>query len=143
MSDNIYKTKQRAVILDCLKENSENAMSVDEIVYALKQKGSAVGRTTVYRYTDSLCKSGEVRRFSDGSSKSATFQYVAFHKDCENHMHLKCTNCGKLEHLSCDFMNGVCGHIMSHHKFMVDNSKTTLFGLCEECLAKEKNNGSY
>ena len=133
MAENSYRTKQRSVILECLQENSNTAFTIDEIVELLKNKGEPVGRTTVYRYIENLTKSGEVRRFAEGGKKSSTFQYMNHHKECEEHMHLKCVSCGKLIHLSCDFMNEVCSHIMTHHNFKVDNSKTTILGLCEEC----------
>lgn len=139
MSENNYKTKQRSVILQCLKENCERSYTIDEIVELLRAQGETVGRTTVYRYIESLSKSGQVRRFAEGGKKSATFQFMSNHEDCEEHMHLKCINCGKLIHLGCDFMNGVCGHIEQHHNFRVDNSKTTILGVCEDCFQKGEN----
>ena len=134
MSENIYKTKQRSIILKLLEDNSENSFTIDEIVALLKKNGEPVGRTTVYRYVENLSKSGEVRRFYEGGKSSATYQYVKKENHCAEHMHLKCTECGKLIHLGCDFMNGVCSHIEEHHKFLVNNSKTTILGICEDCL---------
>lgn len=140
MSESSYKTKQRQLILDCLSQNKDKSYTVDEIVDMLKQSGSMVGRTTVYRYCDALSKNGTLRFFLQGNGKSTTYQYIEHHEDCHEHMHLKCVKCGKFIHLGCDFMSGVCEHIMQHHGFTVDNSKTTLMGLCSECAQKEENN---
>lgn len=137
MPESSYKTKQRAVILDCLKRNSDREFTVDELVDLLRSESVAVGRTTVYRYIDFLSQSGDVRKFVADSGRGATFQYVEHKHECEEHMHLKCIKCGRLEHLGCDFMSGVCEHIMQHHYFKVDNSKTTLLGLCKDCLKEE------
>lgn len=142
MADSIYKTKQRAVILECLKDNLEKSYTVDAIVELLKDRGEPVGRTTVYRYIDCLVESGSVRKFISDNGKSATYQFVEHCGDCFEHMHLKCIKCGKLEHLGCDFMSGVCGHIMEHHNFKVDNSKTTIFGICADCMKKEEEGGN-
>lgn len=143
MADNGYKTKQRALILECMKLNKEKALTVDEICEELKKADVSVGRTTVYRYVDSLQKNGSVRRFSEEKGKSATYQYVESHSLCQEHLHMKCTNCGKLVHLSCDFMSGVCSHLYEHHRFRVDNSKTTIFGICDSCYSKEQQNGTH
>lgn len=142
MAENQYKTKQRTLISECMKNNREKALTVDEICEELKKMGVSVGRTTVYRYIDSLQKSGEVRRFSEEKGKSATYQYVDGHSRCHEHLHMKCTTCGKLVHLSCDFMSGVCSHLYEHHKFRVDNSKTTIFGICDSCYVKEQQDGT-
>lgn len=143
MSENQYKTKQRTVILSCLRSNKEKALTVDEICEKLRETGVSVGRTTVYRYLDSLLESGSVRKFLEQKGKSATFQYVESSDCCLEHLHIKCTSCGKLVHLSCDFLNEVCSHIMLHHNFRVDNSKTTILGLCDNCYKKEQNNGTH
>lgn len=142
MADSRYKTKQRTLISECMKENKEKALTVDGICEELKKRGVSVGRTTVYRYLDSLTKSGEVRRFSEEKGKSAAFQYVESHYSCNDHLHMKCSSCDKLVHLNCDFMSGVCAHLYEHHKFRVDNSKTTIFGICESCYAKEHGDGT-
>lgn len=143
MAENQYKTKQRTLISECMKNNREKALTVDEICEELKKMGVSVGRTTVYRYIDSLQKSGEVRRFSEEKGKSATYQYVDGHSRCHEHLHMKCTTCGKLVHLSCEFMSGVCSHLYEHHKFRVDNSKTTIFGICDSCYVKEQQDGTH
>ena len=54
MEKTSYKTRQRADILGCLRDNAEKSMTVDEIVLELSKRGCVVGRTTVYRYLDSL-----------------------------------------------------------------------------------------
>lgn len=141
MTDSGYKTKQKSVILDFLKKNCDREFTVDGLVELLKAQSVTVGRTTVYRYLDYLVRTGDVRKFVSDKTRQATFQYIEHKHECEEHMHLKCMKCGKLIHLSCDFMNGVCKHILSHHGFVVDNAKTTLLGLCEDCCKEEQANG--
>lgn len=133
MSDITYKTKQRSVILQCLMDNCDRAFTIDELVDELKSSGEVVGRTTVYRYIDRLVQSGQVRKFLFDSTKSAAYQYINHHNDCLKHMHLKCIKCGKFVHLGCDYMNDVCAHIRNDHGFIVDNSKTTILGVCADC----------
>lgn len=143
MPDNLYKTKQRSLIMKCLKQNSENAYTVDEIELILKNTGSAIGKTTIYRYVKSLEQSGFVRRFVPEDKKSATYQFVEHSENCKTHIHLKCINCGKLIHLECDIVNDMCSHIMLNHGFSVDKSKTTVLGLCEQCLESEEKDETH
>ncbi len=133
MIKNEYRTRQRSEILLCLKKNSQKHLTVDEITELLHSSGSQVGKTTVYRAIDKLVSEGVVRKYDYGNGKSACYQYISDGEACAEHFHLKCTACGQLFHVECDFLNGVSGHIFEHHKFSVDNTKTVLYGICEEC----------
>lgn len=131
-----YNTKQKQIILDCLMSNSHKLMTCDEISDALKESGTPVGKATLYRFLDSLVLSGDARKLSDDSKKSAAYQLIDKEMDCHSHMHLKCTVCGALIHLGCDFMSDVGEHIFKHHNFIIDNSKTLIYGTCSACSVK-------
>ena len=134
MRTDTYNTRQKQLIYELLKNNSEAQFTCEDISDLLKKEGTPVGKTTVYRYLDKLCADGTVRKFSD--TKSATFQFVNADLRCDDHMHLKCTSCGKFIHLGCEFMNSVGKHIMEHHSFTIDNSKTVILGVCEKCSSE-------
>ena len=53
------------------------------------------------------------------------------------HLHLKCTRCGRLFHLDCDFMDELRQHLLEEHGFLLQCSGDLLHGLCQECAAKE------
>ena len=129
----IYKTRQRSQILNCLIENSSKHLTADEISVILKEKNCEVGKTTVYRSLEKLIKEGSVRKYIYEEGRSACFQYVDGNENCHQHFHLKCIECGKLMHLECDYLSDLEKHIFEHHKFIVDNTKTVLYGVCEEC----------
>ncbi len=142
MEKTSYKTRQRSDILDCLRDNAEKSMTVDEIAQELSKRGCVVGRTTVYRYLDSLIGLGEVRRFLREGEKSSAFQFVGDHNECSEHIHLRCKNCGKFVHLGCGFMRGANEHLLKDHGFCVDNEKTILVGVCADCMKGDEENGS-
>lgn len=129
----IYKTRQRSQILNCLIENSSKHLTADEISVILKEKNCEVGKTTVYRSLEKLINEGSVRKYICEEGRSACFQYVDGNENCHQHFHLKCIECGKLMHLECDYLSDLEKHIFEHHKFIVDNTKTVLYGVCEEC----------
>ena len=138
MRETTYQTKQKQAILESLQSGAQRSLTVDEITARINENGGKVGRTTVYRHLEALLAQGRVRKFSDGSGKCATFQFVPDPGDCEDHMHLKCARCGKYIHLDCDEMQQVNAHIFEAHHFRVDNVQSLLVGLCEDCLKEER-----
>ncbi len=128
-----YNTKQKKIISDFLSKNTAKQYTCDEISEILKNEGTPVGKTTVYRYVEKLVSEGKLRKITGGNSKSAQYQYIDERMDCNSHMHLKCLKCGEFIHLGCDFLNNVSEHIYEHHRFRIDNSRSVLYGLCDKC----------
>ena len=136
MSKTKYNTKQKQLIYDYLVANRDKLQSCDEISDSLKTSGTPVGKATLYRFLDSLVSSGDARKIVDDGKKGAAYQLLDKDMNCHGHMHLKCSNCGSIIHLGCEFMNSVGEHILEHHQFKIDNSKTFIYGLCCECSEK-------
>ena len=136
MSKVTYNTKQKQTIYEFLENNCDVFMSCDEILDSLKASGTPVGKATLYRFLDNLVSSGDARKVVDDGKKSAAYRLVDKAMNCDGHMHLKCTCCGRLEHLGCEFMDSVGLHILEHHQFKIDNSKTMIYGLCGDCSGK-------
>lgn len=130
-----YRTKQREIILDYLKKCQDGHVTIDEVTDHLKNEGNKVGRTTIYRYMEKLADEGFLRKYYIEEGVGACYQYQGDDVSCRNHFHLKCVKCGKLFHVSCDFLQQIEEHVYEHHHFLVDNSKTVLYGICEDCQA--------
>ena len=137
MEQKSYNTRQRTQVLDCLVNNKAKHMTADEISGWLKDNDIVVGKTTVYRTLEKLVSEGKARKYISEEGKSACFQYVDKEGHCEEHFHLKCTECGKLIHVQCDYLAELEQHVFQHHKFEVDNTKTVLYGVCEECRGND------
>lgn len=129
-----YKTKQKEMIENAVKNSKQEHITVDSLVNTLESLGEKVGRTTVYRALERLNEEGIVRKYHT-AGESACYQYVS-DEDCYEHFHLKCEDCGKLIHIECDHIAQLGEHINEHHGFKVNKLKTVLYGLCEECAAK-------
>lgn len=125
-----YKTKQRELILSYLKNTDHPHVSAGDIAAHLRSV-SSVGTATVYRQLEKMVEAGLVRKYNlDGG---ACYQYVGSAEGCREHFHLKCLGCGTLIHVDCDFLCGLGPHILEHHGFEVDNSRTVMYGMCREC----------
>ena len=129
-----YSTRQRAEILNFLKDCSSHVTAGDIITH-LKESGAHVSAATVYRTLDTLCKSGYVKKYIIDERSGACYEYAHGH-ECDTHFHLKCLKCGALIHLSCDFLDKMNSHILEEHGFTVSSGKTVIYGICADCKGK-------
>lgn len=136
-----YATKKRSMILEYLMEHSDKDVTVKEIEEKLNQKeADSVNMTTIYRYLDKLAKEGMVLKHTSENGKKSTFQYVEPSHECQNHLHMKCSNCGRIYHIDCGFMDELKEHIYKHHHFTLLCKTSMLYGICEECNRTEDEN---
>ena len=126
-----YSTKQRSAILDFLKENNAHVTAAD-IAFHLKELGVSVSTATVYRTLEKLVGEGVVRKMFVDQGHSACYQYID-NGTCSEHFHLKCIKCGRLIHLSCDFLQEMESHIFDDHGFTVSSGRTVIYGVCHAC----------
>ena len=131
-----YSTRQRALILEFMKESGSHH-TVSDIVEGLKSQGVNIGIATVYRALDRLTATGEVKKFVIDEKSGACYQYAST-LECNRHFHLKCIRCGKLIHLSCEFLSEMEKHILQDHGFVVSAGKTVIYGVCNACSLDEK-----
>jgi len=132
-----YKTKQREILLEILKSQSDRHLTVKDIMKELRSKEVNVGQTTVYRYLDKLVSSGELRKYQAHDGLSTCYQYAG-DGNCHNHYHFMCVNCGELTHLECKHIDSLANHVFDEHEFTVDCFKTVFYGICKNCNGVKK-----
>ena len=130
-----YQTKQRAQILDYFIAHAEHHVTAVELLQAFATLPKPISLATIYRQLERLESEGLVRRYTTDERGGACWQYCGGHA-CTTHFHLKCTECGTLIHVTCDYLDGIGDHILSQHGFVVDHSRTVFYGVCEQCRAK-------
>ncbi|MBP9989022.1 MAG: transcriptional repressor [Ruminococcus sp.] len=131
--DTTYTTRQGELILSLLKNQAGKHFTAEEIMNSLSQAGHPVGKATIYRHLDKLIKIGQVRKYIVDEGSSACYEYLSSTQDCHRHYHLKCSVCGKLIHMECEYLDEVASHVLSHHGFVVSPEKTVLYGICRQC----------
>lgn len=132
-----YNTRQKGLLLDCLRRNSARAMSVEELTVLLSAESDAPpGKSTVYRLVSRLAEEGAVRRFEDPETRKAKYQ-IFDSEACHHHLHLKCVECGKLLHMDHAQSERIIGGIIDDSGFAVSEAETTLFGTCVECRTEK------
>lgn len=128
-----YRTAARTHITDFLKKNADRSVSVHDIMKSLEEDSFEVNISTVYRYLGKLSEEGVVNKYSSDNGEQALFQYTAPSRNCDDHLHMQCKECGRMIHLDCDFMDEITEHIMKHHGFEISCKGSVLYGICEKC----------
>lgn len=122
-----YNTHQRKSLIDFLQSNSSKAFTIEEIISEVGE----ISQSTAYRLMTKLVEEGLVHRTVKGNSRSFVYQYIT-DKKCEGHLHMKCTDCGKVYHLDSSVTAQIQSNIMDSISFEVD-SHTVLLGKCSVC----------
>jgi len=125
-----YKTKQRDLILSVF--SSAYYFTADEIYEKLLPD---VNKSTVYRNLEKLTESGKItRELSKDGSKSIYRLNPTAH--CEGHLHLICSNCGGVIHLSEADSDKLEKVLKKSYGFSVNDNATVISGVCENCSKK-------
>lgn len=128
-----YQTQPRKKLIDYLQRNAERQFTIDELLLEMDE---TVARSSMYRLLNKLTQEGIVRRSVRAGERQSAYQIIAC-QDCHHHLHLQCTGCGKVMHLSDEatrkarkIMNGAEG-------FELDYEKSLLYGVCTKCQQRE------
>lgn len=139
-----YSTRQKREMLSFLKKHDLQHYSVDELVFEMQQQGEKIGRSTAYRFLETLAEQGGVRKYQSAQG-TTLYQHVENSAACGEHFHMMCQKCGKLYHVDCDLMASLAQHIASNHNFQIDPRETMLVGICARCMDSQEaelNHGS-
>lgn len=128
-----YATEKRNKILEYLITHKDEDISVKDIERHLEEEGMSANITTIYRYLEKLEADGKVLKRVGEQGNKSTFQYVKPEASCHNHLHMKCSGCGKIYHMDCGFMRDFQQHIYEHHHFKLECKTSMLYGLCGKC----------
>lgn len=131
-----YNTQQKQELINFLTRNSQKAFSIDEICEAMAADVSCIsppGRSTVYRLIPKLLEENIIRQFSRGSGRKIVYQIVGG-DECSHHLHLKCSRCGRIFHMSQKASEELSKKICQSNDFTVDALETVIFGVCKECI---------
>ncbi len=120
-------TRQRAAVLDML-DSLNQFTSAQDIHARLRDSGSTVGLTTVYRTLQSLADASQVDviRTDDGE---------AMYRRCttEHHHHLVCRRCGRTIEVDSPTVESWADEVAKRHGFGDINHTLEIYGICPDC----------
>lgn len=124
-------TPQRQIILDALCDAGGHA-TPDDVYARVRDRSTAINRTTVYRTLSFLCDTGLV---TSTTSASGHLEYeIAGQRP---HHHLVCQQCGAATEMPHEPVGPLWERIRDEYGFAVSHgTHLTLFGLCAQCRSK-------
>lgn len=125
-SVNLRKTPARTAVNEFLL-NSSSPVDVEQVIKYLRSKNLNTNKVTVYRIMDFMFENGIVNRLEFGEGK---YRYE-LQKD--DHHHLICTNCGRIEDVEDKYMEEFEREIKQRKGFLVKSHSLEFFGLCHLC----------
>lgn len=125
-SAKLKKTSARFTVLQFL-DHVKTPQSAEEIFAHIVKEHESVDRATVYRILDTFYKKGLVNRleFSEGKYR--------FELSGEDHHHLLCERCGRIEDVSDCGVQSLEKEIMEKKHFFVKKHSLEFFGVCASC----------
>ena len=133
MEKTFYNTLSRSAIDGIFVGNKDKSYSANDILSILDEMGIQVNKTTVYRYLTKLTENNVLIKFVAEKGEKTLYKYNDKNLGCDNHLHLKCSVCGKIEHLGCNFMEEFKMHVLKDHGFLLNCSSSILYGVCKKC----------
>ncbi len=128
-------TNQREMILKELKLSKEH-LSADELYERIKKRMPRISLATVYRNLEILSEAGIVAKLEVGG-RQKRFDY-----DVENHDHIYCVNCNRVDNLTLD-QKPIHDPSMIHSDgYTITGCRLEVSGLCPECQKKLEKKGS-
>ncbi len=121
------RTKQRAAVEDLLR-STQDFRTAQQLHAELRQAGSGVGLTTVYRNLALMAQAGEVDVLlgEDGEAR-----YRACSAD--HHHHLVCRSCGYTVEVQAGAVERWAQRTAAEHGFSDVTHTVEIVGLCETC----------
>jgi Fur family ferric uptake transcriptional regulator len=123
-------TAQRVAVLEALAGHPHAA--VDELHATVAQRIPGIALQSVHGIVNDVTTAGIVRRVSLPGAPSAL--YELFRGD--NHHHLQCVSCGRVEDVECTVGEAPCLHPSHDHGMRVLEASVTFRAICPECERK-------
>jgi Fe2+ or Zn2+ uptake regulation protein len=126
----LRSTRPRRLVLDLMR-SMRGHHSADELVLALRNRGTPLGRTSVYNVVSDLAACG-LLTLTDVGPGRARYEFAE-----RRHHHFVCRRCGKILDIPCVSESEPCLHpprFAGH----VDEAQVILRGTCPDCLSSAR-----
>ncbi len=111
-----------------LLESSNKPVDVQTMISYLEKNRIETDPATVFRIVNVLAEKGLVRPVQLNEGKT---RYEV--SSDEDHHHLICTNCGRIEDVSDSFMLNLEKRIEKEKEFHIKSHALEFYGLCKNC----------
>ena len=103
-------------------------LDADAITLAARDRVGSLSRQAVYDNLHALLEAGLVRRIEPAHAPALYEARVG-----DNHHHLVCTGCGRVEDVDCATGTPPCLEPADTHDFTLTEAEITFWGVCPAC----------
>jgi len=121
-------TSARVAVLDALRDQPH--ASADAIFADVDRRAPGTALQSVYNALNDFAAAGLVRRIQP-AGQPMRFEV----RIDDNHHHLVCTSCGRVEDVDCVVGEAPCLHPSQDHGFALTHAEVTFWGRCPSCAA--------
>lgn len=118
-------TAQRLAVFEavCLYPH----ITADELCQRVREQIGTISRQAVYNALHMMTEQGLIRRIQPAGS-TARYEHRV-----DNHHHLVCRNCGRMEDTACAIGEVPCLCARDEHGYVIDEAEVIYWGLCPAC----------
>lgn len=120
-------TAQRVAVLDALAESPHAA--ADALHAKIRSRLPGLALPTVHGVLGDLASADLVRRVSLPDIGSALYELNAD----DNHHHVQCVHCGRVEDVPCAIGSAPCLHPSHDHGMRIIEASVTYRAICQQC----------
>ena len=132
-------TNQRLLVLEVLADHRDKHMTAEDIYELVSADYPEIGLATVYRTLQLLWDIQLVDRLNlDDGCVRYEIGHLLKGDARHNHHHLICRACNKVIPFGDDLLDDLERHIEDATGFHVLDHELKFYGLCRECLKKQK-----
>lgn len=124
-----YQTRQRLELVEYMRNHCDGWLCSRDII---DEPSLDIGEATVYRILNRLAEEGIIEKKSSENGRGALYRYCGT-ADCHGHIHLRCLVCDHTICLHSHELQQAEQVIGSELGFSVDESRSTLYGICSGC----------
>jgi Fur family ferric uptake transcriptional regulator len=124
----LHVTAQRLAVLRAVSDTPH--ATADAVADAVRDDIGAISRQTVYDVLGALVAKGIIRRIEPAGSPARYERRVG-----DNHHHLVCRTCGRLDDVDCATGAAPCLTPVDDHDYVIDEAEVVYWGTCPDCLA--------
>jgi Fur family ferric uptake transcriptional regulator len=123
-------TAQRLAVMRVVADRPH--VSADAVADQVRTELGTVSRQAVYDALATLSQKGIIRRIEPAGSPARYESRVG-----DNHHHLVCRSCGRLEDVDCALGEVPCLIPVDDRSFVVDEAEVIYWGTCPDCQEPE------
>ena len=131
-------TATRVAVLEALRARPH--ATADDVFSRVSGTLAGTSKQSVYNALGDFADAGLARRI-EPAGHSGTFEL----RVGDNHHHVVCTGCGRIDDVDCVVGAAPCLHVPEGSGFVIETAEVTFWGVCPDCRAEseaEKPRGS-